>query len=48
METEAALKALRRRLEHIDSLKGEEKHIEIIEGLIAGNVFDWGAKEALK
>lgn len=47
-ETEGALAVLPKRLNHIDSLSGAEKHIEIIEGLIAGNVFDWGARESVK
>ena len=47
-ENEAALLRLSKRLETLDNLTGQEKQIELIEGILAGNVFDWGAKEVVK
>lgn len=29
----------------LDCLTVEEKHMQLILGILAGNVFDWGAKE---
>lgn len=45
MENEQALKQLARRLKMLDCLTVEEKHMQLILGILAGNVFDWGAKE---
>ncbi|XP_046852774.1 4'-phosphopantetheine phosphatase-like isoform X2 [Xenia sp. Carnegie-2017] len=47
-ENEAALLSLPQRLAKLDKLSGYEKQFEIIEGILAGNVFDWGAKEVVK
>lgn len=47
METDAAFKGFEERLKYIDSLSGDEKHVELSQGVLAGNVFDWGAKEIL-
>ena len=47
-EAEAAFQVLKDRLSFIDSVSGRAQQIELIEGLVAGNVFDWGAKESLK
>ena len=33
------------RLEHLDRLSWEELQVQLAIGLLAGNVFDWGAKE---
>ena len=33
------------RLEEIDSQPPETQWLTIIEGVLGGNVFDWGAKE---
>ncbi|XP_074031122.1 4'-phosphopantetheine phosphatase [Leptinotarsa decemlineata] len=44
-ESYQALKELKNRIDHIDSLDDfYEKWLEIIQGVLAGNVFDWGAK----
>lgn len=48
MENELALKLLKPRIESINSLPWEEKQIAVVTGLLAGNVFDWGAKEVAK
>lgn len=40
--------SLPQRLAKLDKLSGYEKQFEIIEGILAGNVFDWGAKEVVK
>lgn len=45
MENEFALSQLQDRLDEIDKLSWEERQINLVEGLVAGNVFDWGAKE---
>ncbi|CAG5127707.1 unnamed protein product [Candidula unifasciata] len=44
MENEQALKQLEGRLKMLDSLPDKEKHMQLILGILAGNVFDWGAK----
>lgn len=45
-ENEQALKYLPKRLKDIDALENlEERTFELAKGLLAGNVFDWGAKE---
>lgn len=45
-ENEQALKLLSNRLETIDALSSEDDQwLNLVEGLLAGNVFDWGAKE---
>ncbi|KAM7303082.1 4'-phosphopantetheine phosphatase [Ixodes scapularis] len=45
LENEAALGRLRERLDQLDSLGWRERQEALVEGLLAGNVFDWGAKE---
>lgn len=46
MENEQALKLLSSRLDEIDALSEEgDQWLSVVEGLLAGNVFDWGAKE---
>jgi len=33
------------RIEHLESLAWEDLQVQLAIGLLAGNVFDWGAKE---
>ena len=44
-ENEQALKHLRETLTELDSLSWEDRQMALVKGLLAGNVFDWGAKE---
>ncbi|KAL5233685.1 hypothetical protein ACI65C_001095 [Semiaphis heraclei] len=46
-ENEYALTCLQERLEELDSLDLEERQKELIMGVLAGNTFDWGAKETV-
>jgi type II pantothenate kinase len=39
---------LSERLAALNKLSWYDRQIEIIEGILAGNVFDWGAKEVVK
>ncbi|KAH9490703.1 Pantothenate kinase 4 [Bulinus truncatus] len=45
IENEQALRLLPQRLKHLDDLQLQERHLELAMGILAGNVFDWGAKE---
>ncbi|KAL5005498.1 hypothetical protein ScPMuIL_018954 [Solemya velum] len=45
MENEAALKGLKDRLIYLDGLPLNERQLALACGLLAGNVFDWGASE---
>ncbi|XP_047130488.1 4'-phosphopantetheine phosphatase isoform X1 [Hydra vulgaris] len=47
-ENEQALLLLRQHLKFVDSLSIEARQIELIEGLVSGNIFDWGALESVK
>lgn len=47
-ENEAALLLLSKRLKDLDALPWEQRQLALIKGIIAGNVFDWGAKEVAK
>jgi len=47
-ENEAALLLLSKRLKEVDALPWERRQRALIEGIVAGNVFDWGAKEVAK
>ena len=47
-ENECALMFLPSRLQELDAMKFKERHIELIVGFLAGNIFDWGAKEVAK
>lgn len=47
-ENEAALLLLSKRLKELDALPWGRRQLALIEGIIAGNVFDWGAKEVAK
>ncbi|KAF7997892.1 hypothetical protein HCN44_009290 [Aphidius gifuensis] len=44
-ENEEALSFLKERLDILDNLEGQEKLNALIIGVLAGNMFDWGAKE---
>lgn len=46
MENEAALLLLSDHLAELDALPWRQKHETAATNLLAGNVFDWGAKEA--
>lgn len=43
-ENGIALKCLHSVIESLDSLDWEERQFALVKGLLAGNVFDWGAK----
>ena len=46
LENETALAQLGRRLAYLDGLESQpQRDFELVLGLLAGNVFDWGAKE---
>ena len=45
LENEQALKVLAERLALLDGLDWDGRQLALCKGLIAGNVFDWGAKE---
>jgi len=47
-ENEAALSLLPARLEHLDQMEEIIRHEELVKAILAGNMFDWGAKEAAK
>lgn len=47
-ENENALRLLAKRLEALDLMSWEERQEALVIGLLAGNVFDWGAKEVAK
>ena len=47
-ENEAALKQLSEHLDALDKLEDERLHLALVKGLLAGNVFDWGAQEIRK
>ncbi|KAL7637380.1 UNVERIFIED_CONTAM: hypothetical protein RMT77_012108 [Armadillidium vulgare] len=46
-ENEQALMFLKGRLKYLDSLSWAERQEALIRGILAGNVFDWGAKEVV-
>ncbi|XP_067145341.1 4'-phosphopantetheine phosphatase [Centruroides vittatus] len=48
IENENALRLLAKRLEALDIMSWEERQEALVIGLLAGNVFDWGAKEIAK
>ena len=39
------LKFLAKYLEDLDQMSWEDRQLSLAKGLLAGNVFDWGAKE---
>ena len=47
-ENELALKSLPERLQYIDNLEWTDRQLDLAIGVMAGNVFDWGAKEIVK
>ncbi|XP_067669593.1 4'-phosphopantetheine phosphatase-like [Haliotis asinina] len=47
-ENEQALKSLESHLKHLDSLSWDDRQLALAKGLLAGNVFDWGAMEVRK
>ena len=46
LENEGAMQLLGEHLAHLDTLPWQEKQETLARNLLAGNVFDWGAKEA--
>ena len=48
LENENALKLLSEHLEFIDTLDHDKRQEKLVRGVLAGNVFDWGAKEVVK
>ena len=44
-ENEQALKLLKNRLDTLDTMPWDERQFSLACGVLAGNVFDWGAKE---
>lgn len=44
-ENECALTLLQSRLEELDAMDWKERQLELIVSILAGNMFDWGAKE---
>lgn len=43
-ENDVALKYYQRAVKSLDELSWEEKQFSLVRGVLAGNVFDWGAK----
>lgn len=43
-ENGVALKCFQRVIHALDALGWEERQLALVQGLLAGNVFDWGAK----
>ncbi|XP_053662926.1 4'-phosphopantetheine phosphatase [Anopheles marshallii] len=49
LENKASIGLLKNRLQQLDSIASErEKWTEIVRGVLAGNMFDWGAKAVTK
>lgn len=48
MENENALKLLKDHLAFVDGLGYDERQESLVRGVLAGNVFDWGAKEVVE
>ncbi|KAK7602808.1 hypothetical protein V9T40_006782 [Parthenolecanium corni] len=44
-ENEFALMSLKERLDELDAMDTKERHKDLIISFLAGNIFDWGAKE---
>lgn len=47
MENESALAVLPSRLAELDAMPESRRSVELITALLAGNMFDWGAKESM-
>lgn len=43
-ENDSALKYYQKAVKSLDELSWEEKQFALVRGVLAGNVFDWGAK----
>ena len=43
-ENDMALKYYQKAVQSLDALGWEEKQFALVRGVLAGNVFDWGAK----
>lgn len=43
-ENDTALKYYQKAVKSLDELSWEEKQFALVQGVLAGNVFDWGAK----
>lgn len=48
LENDNALKLLGDHLKYVDELESDKRQEVLIRGVLAGNVFDWGAKEVVK
>lgn len=44
-ENEKALSCLSQRLQHVDGFKWAKRQETLITAVLAGNMFDWGARE---
>jgi len=44
-ENEQALRLLSSRLLDVDKMSHDQQWLELVNGVLGGNVFDWGAKE---
>jgi len=47
-ENELAKRQFRARLEHLNTLQGDDELLEIIYGALCGNFFDWGSSSVAK
>ena len=47
-ENEAALQVLPDLLAELDALAGEEQPLALVEGMLAGNIFDWGSRACVE
>ncbi len=47
-ENETALACLSGRLDYLGKLSWNERQLELIKGLLTGNIFDWGAAAVAK
>jgi len=45
MENDKALSLLEKRLQHLDNLDWFARQEYLVTSLLAGNIFDWGARE---
>ncbi|XP_071551021.1 4'-phosphopantetheine phosphatase isoform X2 [Panulirus ornatus] len=48
LENENALKLLKDHLKFLDELEYNKRQESLVQGVLAGNVFDWGAKEVVQ
>lgn len=47
LENEYAFTFLASRLEELDRMETIERNIELVTAVLAGNMFDWGAREVV-